>query len=362
MKKSSTASDPTSRVLTYAVLIALVAGFLFLRRYFSLIVVSIIIAFIFAPVYEWLRQRIKRPGTAAALTLVVTVLAILVPLAIIILITATQSAAIIQDVGTFIARQNYNGSPEDILNWVNNFLSQLTGQTIAITQEQVWQQLANIAANVASFVLDTITSWVGSIGVLITDIILFMYIFTAVLVHQKKLTKLVEQLNPLGKEVSDLYLQRAGDMTKGMVRGQFIIAVVQGVTSALVLAATGVPYFAFLALILSFMSIIPLGAGIITIPIGIIRILLGDVWQGVVIILNHLLIVTNIDNVLKPILVPKSVKLQPALTLLAVFAGIAAFGFLGIIIGPVIMILIITTIEVYLRTTETTPKQARSKR
>ncbi len=357
-------NDSNHRALTYAVIIALGVGVWFLWSFFSLIVVSLIMAFLFTPVYEWLERKLNKQGAAAALTLLITVLAILIPLMIIIIVTARQAATIVQDVSDFIASQNYNGSPQQILDWVNNLLSELTGQTIAITQDQVLERIAGFMSTAASFVLETITSWVSSIGMIVTNVILFMYVFTGTLTHKKKLISLFERLNPLGKDVSQLYLSRAGDMTKGMVKGQFIIATIQGVTSALVLAATGVPYFAFFALVLSFMSIIPLGAGIITIPIGIVRILLGDVWQGVVIILNHLLIVTNIDNVLKPILVPKSVKLQPALTLLAVFAGMAAFGFLGIIIGPVIMILLITTIEVYLQATAATaksPKKSGSK-
>ena len=62
----------------------------------------------------------------------------------------------------------------------------------------------------------------------------------------------------------------------------------------------------------------------------------------------HLLVVTNIDNVLRPLLVPRAARLDPALMLLAVFAGIAMFGFWGLIIGPVLMIIIVTTISVYL--------------
>ena len=58
--------------------------------------------------------------------------------------------------------------------------------------------------------------------------------------------------------------------------------------------------------------------------------------------------VTNIDNVLRPILVPRAARLDSALMLLAVFAGITMFGFWGIIIGPVLMIVIVTTISVYL--------------
>ena len=69
---------------------------------------------------------------------------------------------------------------------------------------------------------------------------------------------------------------------------------------------------------------------------------------GIFVIAFHIVVVTNIDNVLRPILVPREAKLDPALMLLSVFAGITMFGFLGIVIGPVVMIVIVTTISVYL--------------
>ena len=65
-------------------------------------------------------------------------------------------------------------------------------------------------------------------------------------------------------------------------------------------------------------------------------------------VLWHLLVVTNIDNFLRPILVPRGARLNSALMLLSVFAGIATFGAWGIVIGPVLMILIVTTIDIYL--------------
>jgi predicted PurR-regulated permease PerM len=74
---------------------------------------------------------------------------------------------------------------------------------------------------------------------------------------------------------------------------------------------------------------------------------MGDIWQGIALIAGHILIVTNIDNVLRPKFVPDKARLDAALTILSVFAGIAMFGFLGIIIGPVVMIVITTTIQVY---------------
>lgn len=341
------------QALTYAVILALIAGFFFLRGFLTLIIVAMIVAFLFSPIYEWLCKKFKgNEGPAAALTLVITFLFIIIPLIIIAVVTVNQAKTMISDLSSFVSGQELAGSAQKMLDSVNQFLTNITGRTVAITQQDVTDQLAKYASNIANFILDTITSWVGSIGSIITNSILYMYIFTAVLVHKKKLIRLFQQLNPLGKETSDLYLSKSGDMIKGMVRGQFIIAVLQGFESALVLSLVGMDYFAFWALILSFLSLIPLGAGIVTIPIGIIYILFGNYWQGAVIILNHILIVSNIDNVLKPVLVPKSVRLQPALTLLAVFAGMALFGFLGIFIGPVIMILLITTIDLYLKSSE----------
>ena len=99
---------------------------------------------------------------------------------------------------------------------------------------------------------------------------------------------------------------------------------------------------------MSALSVIPLGSGIITIPFGIGMILFGNVFGGVFVILFHLIVVTNIDNFLRPILVPREARLDSALMLLSVFAGIGMFGAFGIVIGPVLMIVIVTTISVYL--------------
>jgi predicted PurR-regulated permease PerM len=86
--------------------------------------------------------------------------------------------------------------------------------------------------------------------------------------------------------------------------------------------------------------------------------LFGNVVGGVFVVLFHLIVVTNIDNTLRPFLVPKSAHLNPALMLLAVFAGLRMFGFWGIVLGPVLMIVIVTTISVYLAVYKGAPMEA----
>ena len=144
-------------------------------------------------------------------------------------------------------------------------------------------------------------------------------------------------------------MAKMGAMVKGTVMGQFVIAVCQGVAGAASIYIAGFHQGFFLfAVLLSALSVIPLGSGIVTIPFGIGMILFGNVFGGVFVILFHLIVVTNIDNFLRPILVPRAARLDSALMLLAVFAGIAMFGAWGIVIGPVLMIIIVTTISVYL--------------
>jgi predicted PurR-regulated permease PerM len=179
--------------------------------------------------------------------------------------------------------------------------------------------------------------------------VLFIYVFISLLTNRERVQLLIRKLNPLGEEVTDLYLQKMGAMVRGAVFGQFVIALAQGLAGAasIYLAGFHQGFFIF-AILLTVLSVIPLGGGIVSIPFGIGMMLFGNVFGGIFVIAWHLVVVTNIDNVLRPILVPRQARLDAALMLLAVFGGITMFGFLGIVIGPVLMIVIVTTISVYL--------------
>ena len=86
----------------------------------------------------------------------------------------------------------------------------------------------------------------------------------------------------------------------------------------------------------------------ITIPAGITLVVFGSVWQGLLVLLGGLVVVSNIDTFLRPMLVPKEASLNPALVLIGALGGLRLFGFLGVIYGPVVMIFLVTTIEIYL--------------
>lgn len=337
--------------LTIAVIIALLFGAYFLRHYFSLIVLAAIVAYTFNPVYKRLARKFKNPGSAASLTLLISFLALLLPLLLIVALSVVQVKNIIDSFSA--SHVDLGKLGQDTLNWVNSTVVEHIPGAQQISTSDLQEYISKAVNAIAQWFLNVLTSSVSGIAGFFTAIILYIYIFLNLLTQQDKLISMVKELNPLGQKKSDVYLKRMGAMTGAMVRGQFIIAICQGLMSAIFLYIAGLhDVFFFMLVILTLLSIIPLGAGIVTIPIGIVLILTGDIWQGILVLLGHFLVVTNIDNILRPKLVPKHVRLNPALTLLSVFAGITMFGFLGIIIGPVIMIIITTTVEMYLEASE----------
>jgi predicted PurR-regulated permease PerM len=220
---------------------------------------------------------------------------------------------------------------------------------VQLTPDLLRERMSTVAQHVGEYLLGFLQGAAGGLVGGITAAVLFLYIFMSLLTNREQVATLVRQLNPLGEEVTDLYLQKMGAMVRGTVLGQFVIALAQGVAGAASIYIAGFHdgFFMF-AILLTALSIIPLGGGIVTIPFGIGMILFGNVIGGLSVIVFHIVVVTNIDNFLRPILVPREARLDPALMLLAVFAGIAMFGFWGIVIGPVLMIVVVTTISVYL--------------
>jgi predicted PurR-regulated permease PerM len=335
------------RVLVIAVIIALGFGAYFLRPYLSVILLSVIMAFMFHPIYAAILRRTKKRGPASALTFLISLFIMVIPLALLGFLTFLQAENLIKVMGSG-GGIDIQAFGTNALNKVNDFLAQMPGG-YHITQAQVVSTINNGLSSLAQGVLNLLRSSASSIAVFFVTAVIYVYLFTNLLVYGDKLLSVLKQLNPLGNAASTVYIAKMGAMTTAMVRGQFIIATAQGLSSAAIIHLAGVHHvFFFMFLLLTVLSIIPLGAGIVTIPIGIYLLVTGNIWQGILVLAFHFAVVTNIDNVLRPHLVPKEARLNSALTMLSVFAGISMFGFLGVIIGPVIMILITTTVHMYL--------------
>lgn len=340
------------KLLTICLIISLLFGAYFLRKYFIMVVFAIILAYLFNPIYKrCLRKTGQKSGLSILLTITITFFVIFIPVTFLLILTAIQGAEMIN-----IIKQSTSGSAsladflQNFINYANKYIDRIPGHIanpLSVSSIENW--VNTTSPEIAKTTINIIKDVSGGLFELIPRAIIFIFVFISLLKNQDKIIHAIYRINPLEEKITKLYLSRIGAMISAMVKGQFAIAFLQGLVDATLLYIAGVDFFFFWLILITFLSIIPLGGGILVIPIGIVMLLTGNIWQGLLLIIGHLLIVTNIDNVLRPKFVPKTAQLDPALTLLSVFGGLAMFGFLGIIIGPVIMIIIVTTIQLYLK-------------
>lgn len=347
MKTEFTATQ--KRALAIATVLALVFGAYFLRGYFILIVVAAVAAYLFNPLFDWFQKRFGK-GLSVTFTVLSALGTVVIPLSLLILLAVVQISAMIRSVSAWVSRTDLSSLGDRTLTLVNDLLDKVPFlQGVDVTPELLQQRMTTVAQRAGEYGLQFLQGAAGGLIGGLTAAVLFVYVFVSLLSNRERVQTLIRRLNPLGEEVTDLYLEKMGAMVRGTVRGQFVIALAQGIAGAVSIYIAGFHdgFFIF-AILLSALSVIPLGGGIVSIPFGIGMILFGNVFGGIFVIVWHIVVVTNIDNVLRPILVPRQARLDSALMLLAVFAGITMWGFWGIIIGPVMMIVIVTTISVYL--------------
>ena len=125
--------------------------------------------------------------------------------------------------------------------------------------------------------------------------------------------------------------------TRATVKGTFLIALIQGALGGILFFAVGISAPFLWGSIMGVLSVIPaIGPGIIWLPAGIILLVSGSIWQGIFVLVAGGLVISLIDNALRPIFVGKDTEMPDFLILLSTFGGLSVFGITGFIIGPII--------------------------
>lgn len=322
-------------------------SFLVLKPYLSAIVLAFLTVLFFKPVYNFFLKRFRgRAKIASSLSVVIVFFVVLIPIVFIGGLTANQILQFKDDISSSDTRINY----ETVADYGNNAVSIIPGVNYEFDADSIRDLVQQGARAIGTFFLERLPDIGSGAFNFLTWVIIFIILTYSLFPLQDKLLRFVEKISPLEDRIDTVYVTRVIEMSKSMVKGTFLIAVVQGIVAGILLVIVGVPYVLFWTLIMIFLGVIPMvGYGLIILPIAIVMLLTGGIWQGIVLILGSVLVVGNIDNFLRPRLVSKKAELHPALIILGVIGGLQVFGVLGFIYGPVIMILLVTTFEMYMK-------------
>ena len=312
------------------------------------ILAAVAITIILKPVYRWLMARrwVRGSETRAAGAAVLIFLVAIATPAILIFASAISQASRLFGSLDF---GEIDTTLSDIAVWLQDALSSVGMAGVQIDRTRVGETVVQFASLVAGWLGAVVASLGKSIPAFLTSgIILLVLLFVFLPKYRAPGKQDMLEAIPFPPEITSLFLDKIDSMITGMFKGTFVIAIAQGSAMGLVLWLAGVHYVMFFTLLSMFLSLVPLvGISLIAWPIGILLMISGNLWQGIFVIGAFLLIVANIDTVLRPILVPKDAYLNPALLILGVLGGLSLMGFIGMFYGPVILILLVTSIEVY---------------
>ena len=158
----------------------------------------------------------------------------------------------------------------------------------------------------------------------------------------------IKEMTPVEGDIFEIYIKKSALMIRSMFVGIFVLSFIQGLSMGMFYVLAGILYPALWTVLSIILSTLPLvGISFIVIPMAIILILNGDYVSAIIILLGFYGFANWIDTLLRPKMVPKGAYLHPMLLLLSVFGGLVVAGLMGVVYGPVIMILFVTTIDVY---------------
>jgi predicted PurR-regulated permease PerM len=343
IKKFST----KNQLFFYAFFATLGALFLWLvNAYLDIIAFSLMMVIILKPVYDFsLRLLRGRSGLATTLTIIIFFLAIIIPGWLAMQVISNQAAEIVESLET------PNSTETLTVDNLTNEANKLLAQTPLTAQWQINEEDKAKIQEAAQQVVLWISGKLVNLGMAIPDMLAKLFVFLAVVgvllpTYHEFVNRLI-QLSPFDDEIDRLYLRRIKAMVWAMFIGIAVIALVQGLTMGLFIWLAGVPYTPLWTLIAIVLSMLPLGASLVAIPMGIAYLLMGNPTAALIILAGYILVVSNLDSIVRPKLVSKEAFLDAALVLLGALGGYELFGFFGVVYGPVLIILLLTTIEVY---------------
>lgn len=331
----------------------LVLGFYITRPFLPALLTGAIIAYLCYPFYCKSLNYIKNKNAAAFTVSIIIVLLFTVPF-IIILGLVSQEAYYTY---TTLNQHNLGTNFMKIVCKNEDWLSCRSMRSVVslLPEGDLDYYLQVSIEKITKFIVDNFSSFLVSLPSIMLNFFIMIFVVYYLLKDGGQVSERIKNLLPLKEPHKQKVLARFHDLTFGSFYGSILMAVLQGVLGGIGFLVLGVPSALLWGFVMIFFALVPyFGTAIIWLPAALNLIFQGYLQndtsitvRGVVLIIYGLLVVSTIDNFLKPKLIGSKTKVHPIVVLLGVLGGLKLFGFIGIILGPVMLALLMTFIEIY---------------
>ncbi|MBU0575511.1 MAG: AI-2E family transporter [Proteobacteria bacterium] len=314
-----------------------------LKPFFFPIFWAAVIAGIFRPLYRRINCRLNRPSLSTAILFLIIVLIIFLPALII---------------GTLVFRESlqlYETLKPDAQNIDRNFRHIIDAladnpfvDLFSINRAFLIEKTVEVVRAITNYIFVHLKELTQNTIGLIVKMAIMLYTLFFFIRDGEKFLRMAMRLSNLGMGRESFLYERFIVTARSTLKVTLIIGGIQGILGGLVFIATNVEGALIWGLLMILTAIIPvLGCSIIWAPAGVLMLLTGHIWEGVLILAVGVLVISTVDNLLRPILIGKDVEMHPLLIFLSMLGGIVLFGFSGFVIGPIITSLFLSILQMY---------------
>jgi predicted PurR-regulated permease PerM len=299
------------------------------RPFFTPIAAAVIIAFMAYPVFAGIQRMTGRPIVSATLVIVGIVLFVIIPVSMI--------------GGVMLSQVNKLDFNEERLSELEAQVESLTGQEVTLTEYFV---------TIENYVKSEFRNWLPKVVSITSNFLIglgiMFFILFYLLLQKDMFIRETIRLLPFSKKGSTKLLTESGHIVRAVLIGQVLTALIQGALGMFSFIVVGVEGAFLWGVLMVVLSLIPVvGAFLVWIPVGAFLLLDGLVWQAIFVFAWGGLIVSQVDNFVRPKLVNQFYNIHPLETFIGIFIGIAQFGMLGIILGPFMVSLFKVLITIF---------------
>lgn len=321
--------------LIFFAIVSLLVFFL-IKPLVQIVLITGVVSYIFYPVYKSINKRLRNDSLSA-------IIVILLIMFILGSITTFAVLSLISHRGVFY-HLAHTLLEEDLLT---KYLQGVMSKPELNSYVQEWAKQAT------SYLIKFVSGVVLSIPKFLFAFILMLFLLYYAFKDGKRFVKELESFIPLKGSHKRNMIKMVDDTLHAIIYGTIMVAFVQGVAATIGFYAFGVRAPVLLGLLTFLTSMIPfLGAAIVWAPIGSIMVIWAymtnqSLLPGIGVLLYGSFVISLIDNILKPKLIGDRAEIHPVFVVLGIVGGTFMFGFIGLFIGPIILALFKTLLDIY---------------
>jgi len=298
----------------------------------------------------------------AGLFAIGTILVIIIPIATICVLLVQQGIDFLQSAEKYIIENAESIYKSEFIQKTLEFIKSIGIEIPEIVPADIKQSLVGLVQTYSSKLFSLGTTVISKTGTFITSLLFIIFALFFCFLDGPYLGKLIQKAIPINPVHMTIIMQKFADIIKNLFSGYILVALYQGIVSFIIMVCFNIPGSLLFSVVLMFASFIPLfGAAIVWLPIGIVLCITQSVVKGILFLIISAICISFLDNFLRPLFLKDRIHVHPLVIFFAILGGIQVFGMNGLILGPLIVILFFTVLDLLISSNkdEVSPKQTK---